>query len=317
VARPSDQPAGDVAQPATRARVLLDLAQCAAEAVAEYMKRQRGAETRPGIVVSIASAGDLLQWHPHGHLLVTGGAFSDDCAFHPLETWDADGLMKRFREGLLARLIERHAISEELARKLLAWRHPGFSAHVGEAIPSEDKKAIEDVACYIVRNPLSLKKLVYLDGQKAVLYRSRMNPSLGRNFEAMDPREWLARLADHIPDPGKHRTHFYGHYANRVRGERPSEELGCQEHGHEQPKKRRCPPSWARLIAKVYEADPLVRKRCSGPLKVVAYITDTVAIRRILDHLGLSPPEKPPPEFREVVRVPVDDEGREIGASPA
>jgi hypothetical protein len=35
-----------------------------------------------------------------------------------------------------------------------------------------------------------------LDGQKAVLYRSRMNPSLGRNFEAMDPLEWLARLAD-------------------------------------------------------------------------------------------------------------------------
>ncbi len=35
-----------------------------------------------------------------------------------------------------------------------------------------------------------------------------MNPSLGRNFEAMDPLEWRARLADHIPDPGKHRTHF-------------------------------------------------------------------------------------------------------------
>jgi hypothetical protein len=85
----------------------------------------------------------------------------DDRAFHPLETWDADALMKLFREGLLARLIERHAISEELARKLLAWRHPGFSAHVGAAIPSEDKKAIEDVACYIVRNPLSLKKVVY------------------------------------------------------------------------------------------------------------------------------------------------------------
>jgi hypothetical protein len=40
-----------------------------------------------------------------------------------------------------------------------------------------------------VRNPLSLRRLVYLDGQKAVLYRARMNPSLGRNIEAMDPAE--------------------------------------------------------------------------------------------------------------------------------
>ena len=51
---------------------------------------------------------------------------------------------------------------------------------MGEAIPFEHKKAIEDVAYYVVRNPL--KKLVYLDGRQAVLYRSRVNPTLGRNF---------------------------------------------------------------------------------------------------------------------------------------
>jgi hypothetical protein len=43
---------------------------------------------------------------------------------------------------------------------------------------------------------------VYLDGQQAVLYRSKMNPFLGRNFEALDPLEWLARMSDHIPDSG-------------------------------------------------------------------------------------------------------------------
>jgi hypothetical protein len=41
--------------------------------------------------------------------------------------------------------------------------------------------------------------------------------------------------------------------------------------------------------------------------------TDEWAIRRILEHLGLAPPpqERPPPS-RELVRVPVDEEGREI-----
>jgi hypothetical protein len=70
--------------------------------------------------------------------------------------------------------------------------------------------ALEDIAAYLLRPPLSLEKLVYLDGKQAVLYRSRMNPGLGRNLEALDPLEWLARMADHIPDPGKHRTLFYG-----------------------------------------------------------------------------------------------------------
>jgi hypothetical protein len=81
---------------------------------------------------------------------------------------------------------------------------------VGEGIPPQERQRLEDIAAYLVRNPLSLRKLVYLDGQQAVLYRSRMNPSLGRNFEALDPLEWLARMSDHIPDPGQHRTVFYG-----------------------------------------------------------------------------------------------------------
>jgi len=235
-----------------RRELLLDLAQCAAEAVAEYVRRGVGADTRPGIVVSIATSGDLVQWHPHGHLLLTDGGFSDDGAFHPLPALDGEAVMTLFRERLLARLIEKHALSQELASKLMSWTHPGFSAHVGDAIPFEDKRAIEDVACNLVRSPLSLKKLVYLDGQKAVLYRSRMNPSLGRNFEAMDPLEWLARMTDHIPDPGRHRTHFHGFYASRVRAKRREADSSGPP-AEPAPAKRRCSPSWARLISKVYQ----------------------------------------------------------------
>ena len=70
---------------------------------------------------------------------------------------------------------------------------------MGEPISPQDKHHLEDTVAYLVRNPLSLKKLVYLDDHRAVLYRSRINPSLRRNFEALDPLEWLARMSDHIP----------------------------------------------------------------------------------------------------------------------
>jgi hypothetical protein len=126
----------------------------------------------------------------------------------------------------------------------------------------------------------------------------------------------LARLADHIPDPGRHRTHFYAHYANRVRGGRPDQEEPRRGDDPDPPTRRRSSPSWARLLAKVFQVDPLVCRRCGGPLKVVAYFTDSLAIRQILDHLDMSPPEKPPPGVRDVVRVPADEEGREIELHP-
>jgi len=54
--------------------------------------------------------------------------------------------------------------------------------------------------------------------------------------------------------------------------------------------------SWARLIKKVYEADPLVCPPCSGPLKIISLIGDARVIEKILRHLKLwDRPERPPP----------------------
>ena len=43
--------------------------------------------------------------------------------------------------------------------------------------------------------------------------------------------------------------------------------------------------TWARLIAQVYEVDPLVCARCRSPMKVIAVITDLQEVRKILRHL--------------------------------
>jgi len=85
------------------------------------------------------------------------------------------------------------------------------------------------------------------------------------------------------PGPGKRRTLFYSYYANRVRGDRALEEPGEAKVEAEPAKKRRCSASWARLIAKVFHADPLTCRKCGGKLKIVAYLHDTVAIKQILD----------------------------------
>jgi len=47
-----------------------------------------------------------------------------------------------------------------------------------------------------------------------------MNPSLGRNFEALDPLEWLARMSDHLGPP--HRQDLPGRSA-RLHSLRPED----------------------------------------------------------------------------------------------
>jgi len=42
---------------------------------------------------------------------------------------------------------------------------------------------------------------------------------------------------------------------------------------------------WARLIRRVYEADPLLC-RCGQRMRVVGFITQAPVIRKILDHVG-------------------------------
>ncbi len=117
-----------------RRELLTELGRAAAEATTELVRRGLGHDTRPGLVVSIATAGDLVQWHPHLHLLTTDSGKSADGSWEPLPEWDAALLIKLFRERLLARLVESHALSPELVARLVSWKHSGFSVHVGEPI---------------------------------------------------------------------------------------------------------------------------------------------------------------------------------------
>jgi hypothetical protein len=180
-----------------RRELLTELGRAAAEATTELVRRGLGHDARPGLVVSIATARDLVQWHPHLHLLTTDGGKAADGSWQPQPEWDASLLMRLFRESLLAKLVLAHAISAELVKKLLAWRHPGFSAHVGETIAPTDKRRLEDTAAYLVRNPLSLKKLVYrqlFGTDRAFFYAAAFGRGTSVKVEAAKCPEFLDKF---------------------------------------------------------------------------------------------------------------------------
>ena len=53
-----------------------------------------------------------------------------------------------------------------------------------------------------------------------VIYRSRMNLRIHRNFEVFTPTDFLANITQHIPDKGPQMVRYYGWYSNKMRGVR-------------------------------------------------------------------------------------------------
>ena len=172
-------------------------------------------------------------------------------------------------------------VSELLAERMLAWRHTGFSVHSAVRIHARDAAGRRRLAQYMLRAPFSLEKMSYEPVSGIVIYRSRMHKTFKRNFQIMSGVDWLAQLCRHIPDRFEHLVRYASWYSNRSRGKRrrtepkpavvATREIDVQEAA-------RVRSTWARLIHKVYEVDPLECPRCKGPMRVIALIDDEAVI---------------------------------------
>jgi hypothetical protein len=165
-------------------------------------------------------------------------------------------------------------------------------------VGAHDAEGRKKLAGYMIRAPMSLEKMTYDAATGTVIYRSKMHLGLKRNFQVMPDARWLELLCKHIPDRYEHLVRYVGWYSNRARGER-AKALKAQQPATTAPAAEaalsefatRAKATWARLIRKVYEADPLVCPKCKGPMRVIALIDDPAVVRRILEHLGRWAPE--------------------------
>jgi len=57
-------------------------------------------------------------------------------------------------------------------------------------------------------------------GGEKVIYRSKLNPKINRNFEIFTGPDFLATITQHIPDKGAQMIRYYGWYSNKMRGQR-------------------------------------------------------------------------------------------------
>jgi hypothetical protein len=289
------------------------LSQCFYASVKELFQEAAGdRRSVPGMVASLQSYGDdPTRFHPHLHSLVTDGLVSRDGSFVPIPCPDPVSLMQRFRHKLVKALLAREKISPRLVEIMQNWVHPGFSVFQGEAIAPDEHQTRQRVAGYMVHPPIALDRLRYRPETGQVVYYGRQRghggdagASPARIFPALD---FLAALCMHVPDSGQQLVRYYGAFSNarRVSPGAPASASASPAAAHTIPQKashsaadsaRERRRSWARLIKKVYEADPLVCPRCSGPLKIISLIGDGPVIEKILRHLKLwDRPERPPP----------------------
>lgn len=254
----------------------------------------------PGGVACIQTYGNLLDWHPHVHMLVSWGVFRPDGAFVPVTQVPAKQEIEQlFRHKVLAMLKEEGAIDDAVIESMLSWHNTGFGTHVGFEIAATDAVGRENVARYLCHPPVVVGRIVAQDHASRVVYKSdTIHPRHGANFRVFDSLDFIAEIVAHIPDTYEKTAMGYGWYSNRTRGFRKKHGLlasGTQERCAEADSDKgplELRRAWARLIAKVYEVNPLVCPRCGSEMKVVAVIDQEDAIYKILRHLGLLAPEE-------------------------
>jgi hypothetical protein len=138
----------------------------------------------------------------------------------------------------------------------------------------------------------------YLEQEGTVVYTGK-DRKTNKVFPAM---EWLAAMCTHIPNRGEQMVRYYGYYSNVARGKRKEagndDVVPCILEPQGELKAFR--KSWARLIQKIYEVDPLICPKCQGKMRVISAIDDRQVIRAILEHLGIwQVRSRPPPKIHD------------------
>ena len=216
----------------------------------------------------------------HIHALVLGEILKEDKFYQPFQI-STDVIAEIFRARLLAVLLKREVIPQELIELLMSWNHnSGFQVHCDQKVNGSHGDRIETIARYMSRAAISVKRIEFNPEDNTVTVyekQNRTSPSKKTHYEVF---EFMALLAGHLPSPYETITFYYGIYSSSYRGKERKEKRG--DTTMEKIKgKAKTRASWARLIHKIFEVDPLLCPHCGKAMKIIAFITNHQEVKKI------------------------------------
>ncbi len=114
---------------------------------------------RPGMVSVVQTFGEAARFRPHVHALCSRGGWNTSGEWIPVPYVNTRKAEELFRQRVLRLLKNKGLLSEERIQLLLSWRRSGFSIDDSVRIPAGQQRAIEHVARYMLRAPVSLSRM--------------------------------------------------------------------------------------------------------------------------------------------------------------
>jgi hypothetical protein len=276
-------------------------------------------------VAFIHRFGSSLNLHTHFHVCVIDGVFESDAqdgvCFFAVEEFDAQdtaAVQGRVRRRILRAFVRNGILEKDDRRDMEQWDHGGgFSLDATVRIAAHDRHGLERLLRYGARPPFAAERLEELDRHRLIYHLPKPGPD-GRTQLILSPLELIERIAALVPPPRMHRHRYYGVLAPNAPlraavtalaplaiAVQPSPMQPSSEACVEVPQRSPARYLWAMLLARIYEAFPLICPHCGTEMRIVAFITEAAPVQRILSHIGEPPtppriaPARGPPSWEE------------------
>ena len=218
------------------------------------LKFPKLADAKPGAVMAMHTAGDLLNFHPHIHSIMLDGVVTADGRFHRLTECDVEIIRSEFERNVLCELLSEELITEEVMESILAQKHTGFSVYTSEPVEPDKADARRFIARYLKKSPIALDRLSLEElplaepeydsesgdsdycslsfsddlaenlidddllnstGEPTIVCRRKLDDT--EETRTFTPLEFLAEVSSHVPNIWEQTTRYLGVFAARSR----------------------------------------------------------------------------------------------------